>query len=241
MVESGIGDRVPTGCASIDRLIGGGFPRGLLSLVYGEAETGKTCLAMQCAVECARKGLKTLYVDADGTLSVTRLSQVAGVDLDRVSPLIIVFTPEDFQNLILLVERLERYVAGNTVLAVVDTVTSLYRVELAQGDEVFTLNRELNRMLAYLCQLAKTRGLALLLTSQVRSVIDSTPSSYVGEIEPVANRVLTYWSSLILRLKPTARSSVKECVLEHGISKEKADKRCFYSLSDKGVESVLGA
>ncbi len=59
---------ISTNCKTIDAILGGGIPPESLSLIYGEAETGKTTLAMQCAVNCARQGYKTLYVDCDGTL-----------------------------------------------------------------------------------------------------------------------------------------------------------------------------
>ncbi|RJS79912.1 DNA repair and recombination protein RadB, partial [Candidatus Bathyarchaeota archaeon] len=41
--------RISTGCTSLDDLLGGGITSGSITLIYGEAETGKTSLAIQCA------------------------------------------------------------------------------------------------------------------------------------------------------------------------------------------------
>ena len=64
---------IQTGCISLDKLLGGGFLTGSLSLIYGEAETGKTSLAIQCVVNCARRGFKSLFIDNDGNFSYKRL------------------------------------------------------------------------------------------------------------------------------------------------------------------------
>ncbi|MFB0567888.1 MAG: ATPase domain-containing protein, partial [Candidatus Bathyarchaeia archaeon] len=61
--------RIPTGCHALDRMLEGGLTRGDVTLVYGEAETGKTSLAIQCAVNTARIGYKAIFVDSDGTFS----------------------------------------------------------------------------------------------------------------------------------------------------------------------------
>ncbi|MDH5623603.1 MAG: AAA family ATPase, partial [Candidatus Bathyarchaeota archaeon] len=161
---------VPTGCGSLDKLLGGGFPADGVSLVYGEAETAKTSLAVQCAVNCARMGYKSLFIDSDGTFSSKRLSQIAYYDYEKISPLIILMRPTTFQEQIRVIDNLDEYVTRKFGLMVVDTITSLYRVELEGPKETFALNRELNRQVALLTQIVKTHKVAALITSQVRSV-----------------------------------------------------------------------
>lgn len=201
---------VPTGCGSLDRLLGGGLPGGAVSLVYGEAETGKSSLAMQCAVGSARTGRKALFVDSDGAFSLRRLSQIAGYDFQEAAPMITLVRPNSFQEQARVMNQLEEYVAGGVGLVVVDTVTSLYRVELGGRRETFALNRELNRQIASLATCTKTRGAAALMTSQVRSVFREIGA----EVEPVAARVLRFWSEVVIHLKNTARARVIMAVLE---------------------------
>ncbi|MGE5532892.1 MAG: ATPase domain-containing protein, partial [Bacillota bacterium] len=68
---------IQTGSKCIDKSIGGGILPETVTLVYGEPETGKTTLAMQCAVNCAVQMLKVLYIDCDNTFYTKRLSQIA--------------------------------------------------------------------------------------------------------------------------------------------------------------------
>jgi len=201
---------IPTGCISLDKLLGGGFPAEGVSLVYGEAETGKTSLAVQCAVNCARRGIKSLFIDTDGTFSYERLSQIAEYDYEKISPLMIIMRPTTFQEQSRAIDQLEKVITNKFGLIIVDTVTSLYRVELDDPKETYAANRELNRQLAVLTQIAKTCGVATLIISQVRSV----PLGETIEIKPVATRVLNYWSEVVLDMKQTGQTRVIKVLRE---------------------------
>ena len=201
---------VQTGCISLDKLLGGGFPTKTVSLVYGEAETGKTSLAVQCAVNCARRGIKSLFIDTDGTFSYERLSQIAEYDYDRISPLMIIMRPTTFEDQSKAMDHLEKVITNKFGLIVVDTVTSLYRVELTDTKETYAANRELNRQLAVLTQIAKTCGVAVLVISQVRSV----PFGETVKTKPVATRVLNYWSDVVLDMRQSGQTRVIKVLRE---------------------------
>jgi DNA repair protein RadB len=189
--------RISTGCSSIDRLLGDGLPKSQITLVYGESNTGKTTLAMQCAVKSAKNGLKTIYIDSDNTFSVMRLSQIAHSD-NLVSSLIYILKPRSFHEQSLLVESLDKYLAKDVNLVVVDTINSIYRLEIMRSETIFTLNRALNRQIAYLGEAAKTHQIAILLISQVHDIVNV--NNQPKTIEPVATRVLQFWSNNILKL-----------------------------------------
>ena len=222
--------KVSTGCSSLDKLLGGGLPSDGVSLVYGEAETGKSSLAIQCAVNCARAGLKTIFVDSDGTFSSRRLSQIAYHDYEKISPLIILIKPTTFQEQVQALDHLEKYMTKKVGLLVVDTITSLYRVELGDQKETFERNRELNRQIAYLAEIATSRRVATLITSQVRSVFlrDS-----VG-VEPVATRVLRFWSDVVINLKRTAQTRVIKALLEKH-PERKRSVSCYLKIEENGI------
>jgi DNA repair protein RadB len=223
---------IRTGCGQIDELLGGGFPAQDISLVYGEAETGKSSLAIQCAVNCARMGYKTLFIDSDGTFSPKRLSQIAYNDYEEISPLIILMKPTTFQEQIMAIDHLEEYVTKKFGLIVVDTITSLYRVELGSPKETFALNRELNRQVAFLAQIAKTRKVGVLITSQVRSVFDE---EHVVT-EPVATRVLKFWSDIVLNLKQTGQTRVIKVLLEKH-PEHKRSASCYVRIERTGIHN----
>lgn len=203
--------KILTGCGAIDDLLKGGLPVEAISLIYGEPETGKTTLAIQCSANCAGSGFKTLFVDADGTFSVRRLSQIAQAHFKEISEMIVLTRPNDFREQTTIVEQLTDYISSRFKLVVFDTITSLYRLRIAESpSKTFELNRELNRQLALLAQVAKTQKIAVLVTSQVHAVLNEAPVS----IEPVATRVLKFWADTILALKPTANPQVVQATVE---------------------------
>ena len=81
--------KIPTGSKCIDANIGGGISPETVTLIYGEPESGKTTLAMQCAVHCAVQNLKVLFVDCDNTFYAKRLAQISGDRFDEVAERII--------------------------------------------------------------------------------------------------------------------------------------------------------
>jgi len=227
--------KIPTDCEAIDKTLGGGFPLGSVSLIYGEAETGKTTLAMQCAVNCARQGYKTLFVDCDGTFSARRLSQIASGDFKDIAELIILMRPDNFGEQVLVVDRLTDYTTKSFRLLVVDTITSLYRAKVAeQPEETFQLNRELNRQIACLAQVAKTQKIAVLLISQVRSVFNE---AYIS-IEPVGTRVLKFWADTIIVTKPTENPRIIKAILEKS-SKKVGPLTCHLKIEETGIHECL--
>jgi len=221
---------ITTGCGPLDELLEGGLPADGISLIYGEAETGKSSLAVQCTVNCARMGYKSLFIDSDGTFSPKRLSQIAYYDYEKISPLIILMRPTTFQEQVAAIDHLDEYVTKKFGLIVVDTITSLYRVELGSRKETFALNRDLNRQVAFLAQIAKTHKVAVLITSQVRSVFLEEQVT----MEPVATRVLKFWSDIVLDLKQTGQTRVIKVLLEKHPQRERSAS-CYVRIERTGI------
>lgn len=230
---------VQTGCTRLDESLGGGFPRGGISLLYGQAGAGKTSLAVQSAVLSCRRGEKVLYIDAGGGFTSERLVQTAGRWLPEIMENLVFFTPHTFQELMILVEAMDRYVRRNTVALTIDTVTAFYRLGLSNVQQTFTSNRQLNRLMAYLRQLAVAHAIAVIVVSDVRTPIAAFPSKPLPGVEPVARRVLNYWSTVSVRLSVTAKPGLKEWVVEKGSDLEGA--RSLLLVSSTGVSDSYGA
>jgi DNA repair protein RadB len=208
--------KIPTNCRTIDEFLKGGFMVGGVTLIYGEAETGKTTMAMQCAVSCAKQGYKTLFADSDRTFSARRLSQIAPEQFKEIAELIILVRPDDFHEQTAVVDQLTNYINKNFKLVVFDTITSLYRLRISESpSKTFELNRELNRQLAVLAQIARTQKIAVLLTSQVHSALNEVPVA----VEPVATRVVKFWADTVLAMKPTQNAQVIKATVEKNPAK----------------------
>lgn len=223
--------KVLTGCGCVDSNVDGGISPESITLIYGEPETGKTTLAMQCAVNCALQGYKTLFMDCDNMFSAKRLSQVAAGKFEEIAELVILVRPNDFREQTAVVDRLAEYTAKNFGLVVIDTVTSLYRVNVAESSKkTFGLNRELNRQMAILAQTAKTQKIPIAVTSQVRSVFNETNVS----VAPVATRVLKFWADTIIAMKPTENPQVIKAVLEK-TPKRTQNVTCYLHIEETGL------
>ncbi len=234
MIDSCINvPKIPTGCRAIDVALEGGISPSSVTMIYGEPKVGKTLLAMQCAASCAAQGFKTLFVDCDGSFSSERLAQIVTSSFKEIAELIILMRPTDFREQIWLVDHLTDYMTGNFALVVFDAMTSLYRAKVAEFPErKFELNRELNRQLAYLAQVAKTQRLAILVTSQVRTAFGERGTS----IEPVATRVIEFWADTILAVKPTENTRIMKAILEK--NRKSPPISCFLRLDEKGMHQT---
>jgi DNA repair protein RadB len=225
---------IPSRCEPLDNMLGGGFTTGEVVVVYGEAGTGKTTLALQTAIEAARRNSKVIYIDADHSFTHQRFVQLAAEEANTISEQILLFFPDTFVAQTTLIESIENYLTARTRLAIVDTITSLYRVSLGSAQQTFVLNRELNRQLAYLSEVAIHRKIVVLLTSQVHARLDFP----FGRIEPVARRTLAHWPRTIIRLRNTAEQSRKEIIVERRKGKQTGSLKCSAKLSGRGFEAI---
>ena len=221
---------ISTGIKCIDSNIDGGISPETVTLIYGEPETGKSTLSVQCAVSCGLQNLKVLFVDCDNTFSPKRLSQITDDKFDAIAEQIILVKPRDFREQTAVIDHIADYAAKGFGLIVIDTFTSLYGAKVSQIEgKAFSINRELNRQLAILAESAKIRKIPIVITSQVRSVFDDPNAG----VRPVATRVLKFWADTIISLKPT-ESSIIKAVVEKSRANT-AEITCYVQILEKGI------
>lgn len=75
--------RLATGLPAVDRLLGGGFPRGRLAEIAGPVSSGRTSLALALLAETTRRGALASVIDAADAFDPSS-ADAAGIDLARV-------------------------------------------------------------------------------------------------------------------------------------------------------------
>jgi hypothetical protein len=76
-------ERLPSGSAALDRLLGGGFPRGRLSEIFGRVSSGRTSLALRLLGATTSREEIAALVDCRDRFD-PRCARAAGVVLSRV-------------------------------------------------------------------------------------------------------------------------------------------------------------
>jgi len=87
-------DGVPTGIAALDRMLGGGLPRGRLTEVAGARGSGKTTIVRQVVATVVGAGGSVAYIDAGRTLAASDWVDVAAAS-DRAGGGFWVIRPPD--------------------------------------------------------------------------------------------------------------------------------------------------
>jgi hypothetical protein len=72
-----------TGIEGVDRLLGGGVPRGRMTEIVGRRSSGRTALAIATLSAATRRGEAAALIDVDGMVDV-RSAEGAGIALDRL-------------------------------------------------------------------------------------------------------------------------------------------------------------
>jgi DNA repair protein RadB len=232
-------NHVSTGSTCIDQALEGGIAQGTITLIYGEAETGKSTLAIQIAANTALQGKKVLFVDCDNTFHAERLQQITMLRFNQAAEQINLIKPKDFTEQTVLIDHLQNYLTKNFGLIVIDTLTNLYRAKVSETaphkTKTFNLSRELNRQLAILAQTAKIQSIPIVVTSQVKSVLNEPTVS----IAPVATRVQQFWADTIIKLEliedsPAAIQATLEKTPNHNTQKP----TCTLNITQTGIHDA---
>ena len=180
--------RLATSCEGVDDLLAGGIEHGTITLVYGEAGSGKTSLALQLSREAIKESADSvvLFVDTEG-LSLERLAQIFGKsDQERL----LLIRPVSLSDLHqTLTKKLEKH--ANVSLIVVDTINAFVRLSYIKDKE--RSERQFLEMTSVLQPLAEKGDFPVLLSAQVYEKD--------GEIGPYFGRSLMHLSKAIIHLE----------------------------------------
>ena len=147
--------RTSTGIGELDRVLGGGIVEGGLMLIGGDPGIGKSTLLLQVCANLCTQGKRVLYVSGEESAKQVKL---------RARRLKI-----DVPNLYVLAENAmdnveERMKEMSPDVAVVDSIQTMYRPEMASAPGSVSQVRECTSLLMRLC---KESGIATFLVGHV--------------------------------------------------------------------------
>ena len=198
------------------------YADGELTLIYGPASSGKTSLVIRMAYNEALDGRIVLFVSTENELFIERLS----VDNEVLKKIVIIpvrdYSVQHFLITKVLTKIIREY--GVNVL-VVDSITGLARCEEDYAKATYMLKYQLSSLIKE----ARTWKIPVILTSQVRAIIDE----YEG-YEALARSILEYWCSNIVRLSIIERG-FREALIEKASNPEVENKKFSFEIVGDGI------
>ena len=217
-------DRIPLGSASFDNLLGGGIEAGSVTLLYGEAGTGKTNICLQMAYNLIKEDHLVVYVDTEG-LSSDRIDQIFKDSTLKKN--LLVFKVHNFEEQIEQIAQAVKLAEINDKvgLVIVDSMTVFYRL---RSDDSYTRG-ELARETDMLTRLSRKKDIPVLLTSQVYADIGS------GTVELLGGHAMRHNAKTIIRLDKRNNGRRAAVIVKHRSLPE--GKCANYRIVESGIES----
>ncbi len=221
-------ERLKVGAEDLDKILGGGIETECLTMIYGEAGTGKTNICLQLTRNVALTGKKVLYIDTEG-VSTERLKQMSGRNFDKVLGSVLFFKPDS------LLEQDEKVteVASLVIksknkfgLIILDSATLYYRAELGIDNDIN--EREiLYREATKLQSLAKRANIPVIMTAQVYM----DPEANL--LRPLGGYILTSIARTIIWLEKVGTGKRKARIIKHRSMPEQED--AGFSITASGI------
>ena len=213
MLFMAIERKISAGNYDLNKWLFGGYEKHIITTIFGPAGSGKTNFCILAAVSQAKKGNKIIYIDTEGGFSVERFRQLAGDEYKETLKNILLLKPTSFQEQKQAFMQLLKEMKSNTIkLIIVDGMTMLYRLELAEAREdtdksrekIQEINSQLAKQMRILAEIARKKDIPVLVTNQLYSEFLSEEEFRAGKergVAMVGGDILKYWSKTIIELQ----------------------------------------
>lgn len=202
--------KIMTGSRDLNFWLDGGYENGVITLFYGPAASGKSNFVTLAACSHAKKDNKILFIDTEGSLSFDRVKQISGDIPEYILKNIFILKPTNFEEQKKTFNKLSKEMKSKNIgLLIVDSMTMLYRLELAEArkkstDHVRKVNFDLANQMKILYEIARKKDIPVLITTQVYNDFLSEEDWLKGKepgVNVVGGDILKYWSKCIIELK----------------------------------------
>lgn len=203
--------KIPTGCKSFDKIIGGGIEPRSITEFYGAYTTGKTQMSIQLAFNTALPvklgGLNgdVVYIDSEGSFRPERVIQIANefdIDPKIILDKILIGRAHNSDIQMALVDNvLELAESKNIRLLIVDSLTAAFRAEYVGKGALMDRQQKLNKHMRQLSRVADILDIAVVVTNQVSAVIDGFENTVI----PVGGNIIAHGSTHRLHFKKSPK------------------------------------
>ena len=218
--------KIPTGSPSIDKLLRGGIETDALTLLYGEAGTGKTNICIQLARNVAREGGRAIFIDTEG-VSFERFKQICGDDFESVNQRILFFRPYSFEEQEAQVSEAIKVAmeAKDVKLIILDSATVFFRLKQGERDQG---RSSLSLQIITLLTLARRKKVAVVLTTQVYFDVENKV------LRPLGGHTLSHNAKTIILLEKVDARTRRAFITKHRAIHEGENVK--FEIMGKGVE-----
>ncbi len=223
-------NKITTGSKDLDRLLKGGYDKDIVTTIYGPAGSGKTLFCLLTSIHTALSKKKVIFVDTEGGFSLERLQQLTGAFSDVLQQMIF-FRPTTFREQKDAFDKLRKVIDNKVGLVVIDTISMLYRLELGKSDNIYDINRELGKQIAYLNEIARKKNIPILLTNQVYADFENKCN-----VKMVGGDILKYGSKCLIELKNFKKGLRAFVLRKHRSISE--GRNLLFRISERGIETI---
>lgn len=194
--------RIPTGIVSVDLALGGGIPRGKITEIFGEQNSGKSSLCLMTVASAQKAHIQCAYVDTEHALDINT-AVMLGVDLESL----LISQPSDGTQALNIVESLIK--SGEVGLIVIDSVAHLGTSQELEKDIGDAHIGGTARLLGQACRryvgIAHANNTALVFVNQLR---DNIGVMYGPKTITTGGHALRFASSI--RIEVSSAGSIKD-------------------------------
>ncbi len=200
-----------SGSPSVDALLGGGFPKGALSEIYGPEQAGKSTLALSTARQVIESGGRVLYIDLERGYDLRNARTREWLHKNGIDPLdpnFVVADPETGEDMYqMIIDAIQSGVFQLIVIDSMAAVTTKSELEGEIGDAnvgaVSKLNSQALKILFR--KFGKNRDTHLMILNQMRDKFGAM--SFGPQTKSTGGRAVGHWVGMKIKLVKMGREA----------------------------------
>lgn len=205
-------DKIATGILSLDKILGGGFPKGKMVEIYSESGCGKTGICLLAMANAQKQGYKVAIVDMEHALD-PNFASLLGLDINEV----FISQPNEGSEALTILQMLVK--SGEFGVVLLDSIaalTPLEEVDAEYGDSIIgRLSKLMGQACRRLTPIANQTGTCVLWNNQLRSNVGA-----IGHAETTittGGKALPFFASIRLQLQRIQQVKSGDVVTGHMI------------------------